>query len=450
MAPFYGKIKNTKFTTGNVYPPIPTIPATVDVVGIGAEDDFVVTWDMKLSYVDNATGHYATVIGVGYHCAGGGATLLHGYEWLDTSLNPTCSGYNTWHSYKAVVTGDGTSVSCDGVVIHTDETTTSDSIDVGGKILLGTHYCNGGTYDRATGNYRNLNVEKIQNGTSVVASHAEHLPFHFNEGKCYVPDGETVGPQMKDNIDLWGLDFVKYWSPNAEHNNGPLDNPETGSAKLCCETCMNTPGCNMWTWTKNQQGCYLKNGSATTLYVEQYHPGRVSGGWSADVHLETAYHGGVKYVSTFVLSSEDEYLPVQKAADVLNGIQDLEACKQETLVRNSTYFAYSANQELCQILKEEYKEEYKNNPTFEAGFGWDVYERETEVVQTVDTTTHAKFNDEGVMVDYDDMDHPSGEDVASSPHRRRSFGNRFPVARFRQVLERPCECCFTRYVCGGM
>jgi len=112
-------------------------------------------------------------------------------------------------------------------------------------------------------------------------------PTTWNEGRCYVPDGETLGPQMKDNIDLFGLDWIKYWSPNAEHNNGGLDSPKTTSAAACCQACESTPDCNMWTWTKSQQGCYLKKSSEETTYVERFDEGRVSGGWDSSVHLDT-------------------------------------------------------------------------------------------------------------------------------------------------------------------
>ena len=108
----------------------------------------------------------------------------------------------------------------------------------------------------------------------------------WNKGKCYVDD-TGYGPQMKDNIDLFGLDWIKYWSPNAEHNNGNLDSPKTASAAACCEACESTPGCNMWTWTKTQQGCYLKNASEDTTYVERFDEGRVSGGWDSSVHKDT-------------------------------------------------------------------------------------------------------------------------------------------------------------------
>jgi len=43
----------------------------------------------------------------------------------------------------------------------------------------------------------------------------------------------------------------------------------------------------MWTWTKTQQGCYLKNESEDTTYVERFDEGRVSGGWDSSVHLNT-------------------------------------------------------------------------------------------------------------------------------------------------------------------
>jgi hypothetical protein len=43
----------------------------------------------------------------------------------------------------------------------------------------------------------------------------------------------------------------------------------------------------MWTWTKTQQGCYLKNASEETTYVERFDEGRVSGGWDSSVHKDT-------------------------------------------------------------------------------------------------------------------------------------------------------------------
>jgi len=121
---------------------------------------------------------------------------------------------------------------------------------------------------------------------SVVAA-SSTISASWNEGKCFVAPGETLGPQMKDNIDLFGRDWIKYWSPNAEHNNGALDSPTTASAGACCEACESTPDCNMWTWTKSQQGCYLKKSSEETTYVERFDEGRISGGWDSSVHLDT-------------------------------------------------------------------------------------------------------------------------------------------------------------------
>jgi hypothetical protein len=43
----------------------------------------------------------------------------------------------------------------------------------------------------------------------------------------------------------------------------------------------------MWTWTKSMQGCYLKNASEDTTYVERFDEGRVSGGWDSSVHKDT-------------------------------------------------------------------------------------------------------------------------------------------------------------------
>ena len=121
---------------------------------------------------------------------------------------------------------------------------------------------------------------------SVVAA-SSTISASWNEGKCFVAPGETLGPQMKDNIDLFGRDWIKYWSPNAEHNNGALDSPTTASAGACCEACESTPDCNMWTWTKSQQGCYLKKSSPETTYVRRFDETRVSGGWKATVHIDT-------------------------------------------------------------------------------------------------------------------------------------------------------------------
>ena len=123
-------------------------------------------------------------------------------------------------------------------------------------------------------------------------------------GRCYVPDGETLGPQMKDNVDLFGLDWIKYWSANAEHNSGDIDSPKTTSAASCCEACESTPDCNMWTWTKSQQGCYLKKSSEETIYVERFDEGRVSGGWEASVHVDTnTFFDGQKTSTTTQLAA---------------------------------------------------------------------------------------------------------------------------------------------------
>ena len=129
-------------------------------------------------------------------------------------------------------------------------------------------------------------------------------PTAWKLGRCYVPDGETLGPQMKDNVDLFGLDWIKYWSANAEHNNGDLDSPKTTSAAACCEACESTPDCNMWTWTKSQQGCYLKSASKQTTYVERFDEGRVSGGWEASVHVDTnTFYGDQKTSTTTQLAA---------------------------------------------------------------------------------------------------------------------------------------------------
>ena len=127
----------------------------------------------------------------------------------------------------------------------------------------------------------------IKGGGARLAQEASIDPTTFRAGKCYVPVGETLGPQMKDGIDLFGRDWIKYWSPNAEHDNGNLDSPETASAGACCEKCESMPDCNMWTWTKSQQGCYLKKSSPETTYVKLFDETRVSGGWKATVHVDT-------------------------------------------------------------------------------------------------------------------------------------------------------------------
>jgi hypothetical protein len=238
----------------------------------------------------------------------------------------------------------------------------------------------------------------------------------FDEGRCYLQAGESVGPQMKNNIDLFGLDWKKYWSANAEHDNGPLDNIQTSSAQSCCQACFDEPGCNMWTWTKNQEGCYLKHASNATRYVERYDPTRVSGGWTSDVHVERT--NGREHLSTFVISSKGTDLASGEWDQGCSGTScDVEACKQETLVRNSTYFAWAnVYGGFCKILKNE----YKNNPNLgtDQGYGYQLWERETKAVRAVNT--HAKFNDDGVMVDYHDTD--VLHQAKTSSRRRRLDG----------------------------
>ena len=85
---------------------------------------------------------------------------------------------------------------------------------------------------------------------------------------------ELIGRHMRDNIDVRGLDWVKYWSTG-----NSKARIETATPEACCLTCRNTEGCDYWTWTKTDayadiqlteglgNGCYLKHQSASTVYV---------------------------------------------------------------------------------------------------------------------------------------------------------------------------------------
>ena len=82
----------------------------------------------------------------------------------------------------------------------------------------------------------------------------------------------------------------------------PIENGRTASAGECCKACNTTPGCNMWTWTKSYQGCYLKRegflqddgGSSTIIYVARFDKRVISGGWDSSVHIDEDpnFHGG--------------------------------------------------------------------------------------------------------------------------------------------------------------
>ena len=91
---------------------------------------------------------------------------------------------------------------------------------------------------------------------------------------CFVAEGETLGPSMRDNVDVFGHDWIKYWSSDGEH--GPT-RPETESAHTCCMVCAATKGCDYWTYHKGSFGCYLKSQQDLTVYVDQYNPDRISG-----------------------------------------------------------------------------------------------------------------------------------------------------------------------------
>ena len=94
-------------------------------------------------------------------------------------------------------------------------------------------------------------------------------PVVVPSAPCYVDanalaqNPDAVGPHMRDNMDVFGKDWVKFWSPDQSTR------AETRSAAACCLTCEAYDGCSYWTYHKDSFGCYLKHQDDFTVYSDQ-------------------------------------------------------------------------------------------------------------------------------------------------------------------------------------
>ena len=94
-------------------------------------------------------------------------------------------------------------------------------------------------------------------------------PVVVPSAPCYVDanalaqNPDAVGPHMRDNMDVFGKDWVKFWSPDQSTR------AETRSAAACCLTCEAYDGCSYWTYHKDSFGCYLKHQDDVTVYSDQ-------------------------------------------------------------------------------------------------------------------------------------------------------------------------------------
>lgn len=118
--------------------------------------------------------------------------------------------------------------------------------------------------------------------------------------ECFVAsdDRNAIGPHMRDEIDVFGKDWVKFYSLDGPAVGLTVAQPtrvETLSASSCCSQCAKTPGCDYWTYVKNSTACYLKHQDDKTVYTDQWDPSRVSGAASpvvhnAQAHAEQSWH----------------------------------------------------------------------------------------------------------------------------------------------------------------
>lgn len=119
---------------------------------------------------------------------------------------------------------------------------------------------------------------------------------------CHVYDNDdvnAVGPHMRDGVDVFGKDWIKYYSSATDYNGQPT-RLEATSASTCCEACYDTEGCDYWTYVKNSTACYIKHQDNRTVYIDTENPTRISGinsphSYNFELHQNDGWHPSINF-----------------------------------------------------------------------------------------------------------------------------------------------------------
>ena len=199
-----------------------SIPISIGITGLEASTPFTVNWEMKLTKIGDIgletskykreknecsfevcdsggvlgkSGHYTSIISSGDNCydANGcssldararcdttgkkGTTYLKGWQWAEMQR------LDEWNTYILHTTNNnGTTILCNGIVIHNDPSQLAKNFDVNGVIRLGSQSVR--TYlepwCRAIGEFRNL-VVSANNKTLLTTQ----LCVYKDEGRAW-------------------------------------------------------------------------------------------------------------------------------------------------------------------------------------------------------------------------------------------------------------------------